>query len=296
MSVNKFIEYLKIEKNYSPRTIESYKRDLEEFGEFYSVETNSSEIQDAGKIHLRNFMMVLSEKGLSERSINRKISSLKSYFKFLLRTGQISHSPAAEIHTLKQYNKVQIPLTEAELENLFDKDYFPDDFPGVRDCLILDLLYQTGMRRAELTALKTKDIDFGQKQIMVLGKGSKYRIIPAGEKLLESIQNYIDKRNQEFPDLQEELLLTNKGEPLYEKFVYNTVNSYLSLVSSKQKRSPHVLRHSFATHLLSRGVDLNTIKELLGHSSLAATQVYTHNNIDQLKKVFNRAHPRSQKN
>lgn len=295
MSIVKFLDYLEYEKKYSPQTLLNYKLDLDAFQKFYQVETNSSDICEASKIHLRSYLMKLSGESLSERSINRKISSLKSYYKYLLKIEQIQISPVSGIKTLKQYNKVQLPFSEDELNSLFSSvDIFPQDFNGFRDRIIMDLFYQTGMRRNELIQLKTQDINFSDKNLKVLGKRNKERIIPINDKLLIQLKNYLDSRSNAFSEPTDLLFLTPKGKPLYDKFVYNIVNHYLSLVSTKYKKSPHMLRHSFATHLLNRGAELNAVKELLGHSSLSATQVYTHGSIEQLKNVFNQAHPREQ--
>jgi len=297
MSVPKFLQYLQYEKNYSFNTIESYRSDLEEFREFYFSETAEEEISDAQKIHLRSYLMNLSQSSLSERSINRKITSLKSYYKYLLKIGEIEISPASGIKTIKHYNPPQIPFSEEELETLFaGEELFPAGFIGSRDRLMMELFYQTGIRRSELIDLKAGDVDFYEKQLKVTGKRNKERIVPLSESLLEQIGKYMEIREAEFPGSAPNLFLTKKGKPFYDKLVYNLVNSYLGQVSTKKKKSPHVLRHSFATHLLNRGAELNAVKELLGHSSLSATQVYTHGSIGQLKKVFNQAHPRERKN
>lgn len=295
MSITKFVDYLELEKKYSSHTVLNYKRDLEEFLEFYQCETGGSDISKASKIHLRSYLMELSGNSISERSINRKISSLRAYYKFLLKIERIGTSPAAHLKILKQYNQVRIPFSEEELSCLFDSDdIFPTDFIGMRDRLVLELFYQTGIRRKELVQLKLQDVDFEAKQIKVLGKRDKERLIPLSEKLLSQLENYMEARNQRFSTTSNLLFLTSKGKAFYDKLVYKIVNSYLSLVSTKQVKSPHILRHSFATHLLNDGAELNAVKELMGHSSLAATQVYTHSSIEQLKKVFNQAHPREQ--
>lgn len=293
MSIVKFLEYIEFEKNYSPQTILNYKIDLNEFQQFYQIETSNADINKASKIHLRAYLMKLSGESLSERSINRKISSLKSYYKYLLKIGQIETSPAVNIKILKQYNKVQLPFSEEELHHLFSsKEIFPDSFEGIRDKLILDLFYQTGMRRSELINLKVQNINFSDRNIKVLGKRNKERILPVVDSLLSQFETYLNLKQNQFPESGDLIFITSKGKPFYDKLVYNIVNSYLSLVSTKHKKSPHMLRHSFATHLLNRGAELNAVKELLGHSSLSATQVYTHGSIEQLKSVFNDAHPR----
>lgn len=296
MSIPKFLHYLELEKNYSSLTLKSYGDDLEEFQNFYQGQTSSDKLELAKKLDIRNFMSHLSETSLSERTINRKISSLKSYYKFLLKIGEIDRSPTSGIPSLKQYNKVQIPISEEEMGNLFEMaDVFPDGIIGVRDRLVMELFYQTGMRRSELIGLKVSDIDFSQKQLKVVGKRNKERLIPLSDLLLKSLTEYLELIESPVSQSDSLLFLTEKGKPFYDKFVYNLVNTYLSHISTKQKKSPHMLRHSFATHLLNRGADLNAVKELLGHSSLAATQVYTHGSIEQLKKVFNQAHPRERK-
>lgn len=297
MSISKFLQYLKVEKNYSAHTIKSYGDDLTEFLEFYQSETSNPEIEQAQKLDLRNYIFRLSENSLSERSINRKVSALKSYYKYLLKIGEIEVSPATGIKTLKQYPRVQVPFSEEEMSNLFETEgLFPEGFDGVRDRLMLEMLYQTGMRRSELINLQMGSIDFSQKHLKVLGKRNRERLIPLSDELIKNLLKYREERREAFPDDFTYLFLTEKGKPFYDKLVYNLVNSYLSHISTKRKKSPHMLRHSFATHLLNRGADLNAVKELLGHSSLASTQVYTHGSIEQLKKVFNQAHPREQKN
>lgn len=296
MSISQFLQYLEIEKKYSFHTLKSYGDDLNEFTTFFQKENASTGIEEASKLDIRNFLVHLSSISLSERTINRKLSSLKSYYKYLLKIGEIERSPAAGLKTLKQYNKVQLPFSEDEMLNLFDmEEMFPDDFVGIRDKLMMEMFYQTGMRRSELIQLKPDDVDFAQKQLKVLGKRNKERIIPLSDRLLEEIERYLVFRSHILKNGEKNLFLTEKGKPFYDKLVYNLVNNYLSNISTKQKKSPHMLRHSFATHLLNRGADLNAVKELLGHSNLAATQVYTHGSIDQLKKVFNQAHPRERK-
>lgn len=297
MAVAKFLDYLKHEKKYSEKTIESYQNDLNGFLEFYSSENESNDLSKARKLDIRNFLMHLSQKGLTERTINRKISAIKSYFKYLLKTGDIEQSPTSMISTLKHNNKVKIPISEDEIQKLLSMEgVFSDDFDGCRNRLIIEMFYQTGIRRAELIGLKVSDVDFSGQRIRVFGKRSKERLIPIGEDLSNKILTYLNERNKRIENDNGSLFLTNNNKALYDKFVYNIVNDYLSVVSTKMNKSPHILRHSFATHLLNHGANLNAVKELLGHSSLAATQVYTHSGIEQLKKVFNSAHPRSGKN
>lgn len=297
MSIQKFVDYLRLEKNYSEKTIESYQNDLNGFVVFYLREHSTHEIACADKTDIRNFLMHLSRSGLSGRSINRKISSLKTYYKYLIKVGEIEKSPAAMVSSLKHNNKVRIPFSEDEILNLFKlPGIFSDDFEGNRNRMILELLYQTGIRRAELIGLRLSDVDLVEKRLKVIGKRNKERLIPINDELNEHLNSYIEERNTLFGNELDNLFLTKRGKALYDKFVYNLVNNYLSIVSTKTNKSPHIMRHSFATHLLNRGANLNAIKELLGHSSLAATQVYTHSGIEQLKEVFNKAHPRSDKN
>ncbi len=297
MSIPKFLQYLQYEKNYSFRTIENYHADLKEFQKFYISETTQENISHSQKIHLRSYLMSLSQSSLSERTINRKISSLKSYYKYLLKIGEIKTSPASGVKIIKHYKEVRIPLSEEELICLFENEkLFPAGDKGIRDRLILELFYQTGMRRRELIDLKITDVDFQEKKLKVTGKRNKQRIIPLGDGILAQLKQYIELRQSRYGNEVSHLFVTEKGKPFYDKLVYNLVNSYLSHVSTKKNKSPHILRHSFATHLLDHGAELNAVKELLGHSSLSATQVYTHGSIEQLKKVFNHAHPRERKN
>jgi integrase/recombinase XerC len=240
----------------------------------------------------------LSDYGFSEKTINRKIAAVKSFYKFLLKTDTISKNPAVALSSMKVHKKIPVPFSETEMADLFDSNVFSDDFEGQRDQTIITLLYTTGMRRAELINLKETDIDFHKKELKVLGKRNKERIIPLLDKTLLLINTYLDSKNQYFKDYiitEPYLFVTKKGKKLYDMLVYRLINSYLSKVSVKHKKSPHMLRHTFATHLLNNGADLNAIKELLGHSSLAATQVYTHSSVQQLQNVYKKAHPRSKK-
>ncbi|HIC32651.1 MAG TPA: integrase, partial [Flavobacteriaceae bacterium] len=233
---------------------------------------------------------------ISNRSINRKISSLNSFFKFLIKTEYIKINPLVKHKALKTSKKVQVPFSEEEINSVLNKISHADSFEGVRNKLIIELFYATGIRRIELINIKLKDIDLESKTVKILGKRNKERVIPLLNILIDSIKKYLEKRKSlEVIEDKDYLLLTVKGVKLYETLVYRIINEYFSLASSKVKKSPHILRHSFATHLLNQGAELNAVKELLGHSSLAATQVYTHNSIAELKKVYAKAHPRSKK-
>jgi len=238
----------------------------------------------------------LVEKGLSNRSINRKVSALNTYYKFLLKIQHIQINPLAKHKALKTSKKIQVPFSEEEIETALDDLNFQDDFEGIRDKLIIELFYSTGIRRIELVDLKLTSFNLDNKTLKVIGKRNKERIVPLLETVKQTLLRYLKKRKELGYALNEEhLLLTRKGHKIYETLVYRIINEYFSLASSKVKKSPHILRHSFATHLLNQGADLNAVKELLGHSSLAATQVYTHNSIAELKNVHIKTHPRSKK-
>ena len=294
--IQHFLDYLALEKKYSLLTITSYQKDLEDFKVFYNQEENSSEIHLAKKVHLRAFIMHLTQENKSEKTVNRKLSTLRSFFKFLIKEKILSINPIEQIHSLKRKKEVVVPFTQLEISNLLDnEEFFSDDFDGVRDRLMIDLLYQTGIRRAELINLKESDIDEVQLSIKVLGKRNKERLVPISKYLLEEILIYKEIKKKEQLNQYTNLFVTKKGKPLYDTLVYSKVKHYLSLISVKNKKSPHMLRHSFATHMLDSGADLNAVKDILGHSSLSSTQVYTHGSIENLKKVFNQAHPREQK-
>lgn len=291
--VQKFLDYLQYEKRYSALTIRSYKSDLHQFFEFidstYEL-TSPSEIHHS---HIRTWIAELSDKDIARKSISRKVSALKSFYKFLLKNEQVKSNPTLKVITPKLEKKLPVTIQKDNLNTLFDKIEFTEDFQGMRDRLIIDLLYNTGMRRAELISLRFDSIDIYNSALKVLGKGNKERIIPMSPAIVERIKAYIKLRQTEFPENTEDLFLTNSGKKLYPKFVYRKVMHYLSLITSVDKRSPHILRHSFATHMLDNGADLNAVKEILGHASLASTQVYTHNSIERLKQVYRKTHPRS---
>ena len=294
MLVKSFLEYLQLEKKYSKHTIEAYQNDLISFREFIKVEFQQSDLENVNYNQIRNWIVNLVNKGISNRTINRKMSSLKTFYKFLQKTEVIDFNPLIKHKALKVEKKIQVPFSFDEINNVLnvlDKD---DDFETLRDKLLVEILYSTGLRRIELINLKETDINLNEKTIKVLGKRNKERILPLLEPVSLTVSKYLElKKLKGFRN--EQLLVTSKGDKLYETFVYRAVNLYFSNVSSKVKKSPHILRHSFATHLLNEGADLNSVKELLGHSSLASTQVYTHNDLDQIKKVYNKAHPRSSK-
>ena len=296
MSFKPFIDYLLLEKNYSSHTITSYNKDLESFGEFILDEYQTNSIDQVHYSQIRNWIVSLVDNGISNRSVNRKISSLNAYYKFLLKTETITVNPLAKHKALKTNKKVQIPFSEQEMNVVLDELALETDFEGLRNKLIVELFYATGIRRIELIQIKLSDIDLHNKTLKVLGKRNKERYIPLINSVIDSLNAYMTERNSLiFIKDKNHLFLTKKGLKIYETLVYRIINDYFSKASSKVKRSPHILRHSFATHLLNQGANLNAVKELLGHSSLAATQVYTHNSIAELKKVYSNTHPRSNK-
>lgn len=296
MAVAAFLSYLELEKNYSKHTLNAYSRDLADFSDFCEEQFQITEIDTVDYSIIRSWLIFLVNGGLTNRTINRKIASLKAYYKFLVKSEQIPTSPLKKHRALKTEKKIEVPFSESEMEKILTIIPFENTFEGIRDKLIIEMLYATGMRRAELIGLKTDSINFSNATVKILGKRNKERIVPLVPSLFNLIHDYIGQRN-ELDAMQDEsyFFLTKNGHKIYETLVYRIINKYLSKVSPKLKRSPHVLRHTFATHLLNRGADLNAVKELLGHSSLASTQVYTHNSIAELKKAHAKAHPRSKK-
>lgn len=296
MSFQSFTDYLLLEKNYSALTVNAYHSDLESFLLFINETYDTDSINKINYAQIRTWIVFLVEKGLSNRSINRKISSLNTYYRFLLKIKAIETNPLVKHKALKTSKKIQVPFSEAEVSNVLDDFNFDTDFEGVRNKLIIELFYSTGIRRIELIELKMVNFNLDNKTLKVLGKRNKERIIPLLSSVIKTLHRYIDERHKlESIEDNDYLLLTQKGVKLYETLVYRIINDYFSNASTKVKKSPHILRHSFATHLLNQGADLNAVKELLGHSSLAATQVYTHNSIAELKKVHVNAHPRRKK-
>ncbi len=296
MLLQAFLDYLLLEKKYSSLTVNAYKKDIESFLFFLNEEEQNNTIIEVNYAQIRTWIVSLVQKGIANRSINRKISALNSFFKFLLKIEEVKINPLSKHKALKTSKKVQIPFSENEITTVLDQISHNSDFEGLRNKLIIELFYSTGMRRIELINIKLKDADLENKTIKILGKRNKERIVPLLPSIAESIVNYKTERNKlEVITDQTHLFLTKKGVKIYETLVYRIINDYFSKASSKVKKSPHILRHSFATHLLNQGAEINAVKELLGHSSLAATQVYTHNSIAELKKVYAKAHPRSKK-
>ncbi len=296
MSFTAFTDYLLLEKNYSKLTVQAYKADLNAFKAFVAETFEQEDVKMVNYAQIRSWIVVLVESGITNRSINRKISSLNTYFKFLVKIEVIHHNPLSKHKALKTSKKVQVPFSETEIANVLDVLNFDNSFEGVRDRFIIELFYSTGIRRIELVNLKLKDVDTSNNTIKVLGKRDKERMIPLLYSVKKTLQEYLDKRHDLEGKKQDGyLFLTKKGTKVYETLVYRVINHYFSQASTKLKKSPHILRHSFATHLLNEGADLNAVKELLGHTSLAATQVYTHNSIAELKKVHLKSHPRNKK-
>ncbi|MBP6584491.1 MAG: tyrosine-type recombinase/integrase [Flavobacterium sp.] len=291
-----FKDYLQMQKNYSLHTVKAYVKDIEEFDSYNKIHFEQDSIDIVGYSQIRSWIVSLVDGNISASSVNRKISSLKSYYKFLLRIKQIEQSPLLKHKALKTPKKIQIPFSEKEVDLVLNQIIYPDGFEGIRDKLIIDMFYTTGIRRAELINLKLSSIDINSNTLKVIGKRNKERILPLLPIIISQIKMYIIQRNA-IQDIKntEQLFLTQKGVKLNDSLVYRLINTYFSTISEKVKKSPHILRHTFATHLLNNGADLNSVKELLGHSSLASTQVYTHSSLSELKKVYSDAHPRNQK-
>ena len=294
MLIKKFLDYLQLEKNYSYNTLAAYKRDLNQYN-IYIIENNGDlKIENADYKIIRSWIVSLVSSNISNRSINRKVSSLKSFYKFLIKTDTIKSSPLKAHSPLKQSKKIQVPFSQEEINSLLDSDFFTNDYKGVLQKSIIAFFYFTGVRRIELINIRESDISLESSTIKVMGKRSKERIIPILPKLKKSLEDYREIKSKFTGNTSPEYLFISKnGKQLSEKFVYRTVNEYFKLVSPKIKKAPHVLRHSFATHLINEGADINSVKELLGHSSLSATQVYSHTSMERIKEVFKNSHPRA---
>jgi integrase/recombinase XerC len=296
MKIASFLQFLEYEKRFSSHTITAYKKDLEQYCEYLIEECGLNNVGEAQHQHLRSWMVSLISEGRKPKTIHRKLSTLKSYYRFMISRGWLTHNPTEHVVAPKTASRLPAQFQKETLHRLFDLIPFEDDFPGVRNRLLLELLYATGMRRSELINLKTEDVNTSLQQIQIKGKGGKTRLVPVSRELLKKIEHYLKIREENFPQLTiKNIFVTDKGKVLYPKFVYRVANKYLSLVSDNEYKGPHALRHSFATHLSENGADLNAIKELLGHSSLASTQVYMHNSIERLKKVYQQAHPKAEK-
>ena len=292
----KFPDYLLKEKNYSVLTVLAYGKDLQFFQKFLKRDFDNIPLEEVSYTLIRSWVVFMIDDGMSNVSVNRKIASLKAFYKFLLKTKQIEINPLAKHKALKTPKKIQIPFSEEELNKVLTQIEYKEGFEGLRDKLIIDLFYTTGIRRSELISLKISNIDLLNSTIKVIGKRNKERIIPLLPIITQQLKSYLFERKL-LPLIVEEniLILLSNGNKGNETFVYRLINNYFSNVSEKVKKSPHMLRHTFATHMLNHGADLNSIKELLGHSSLASTQVYTHSSLAELKNVYQNTHPRNQK-
>jgi len=293
-SVLSFIDHLKFGKRYSAHTIRSYKDDLEAFMTYVRIDFGGLELRQISPAVIRSWLASMKDQGLSSRSLNRKISSLRSFYKYQLKVGMVEVSPMGAIISPKMNKRLPVFVEQKEMAMLFDKVQFPDDWEGRTDRLALAILYYTGMRLSELVGLRESHVDSGNRTVKVLGKGNKERVIPVNAVLMAAMREYCDQKRVELESPDKEFLLVGKkGRKLYPKYVYRLVREYLAQVTTIGQKSPHVLRHTFATHLMNAGAGLNPVKELLGHASLAATQVYTHNTIEKLKDIYKKAHPKA---
>lgn len=294
MAIQAFIDYLSLERKYSEHTCKAYQKDIREFATFCQEHYELEDLNQVDYSLVRSWIVALLENKVTNRTVNRKIASLKAYYKFLVKTGQLDQNPLSRHKALKTPKKVEVPFSETEMELLLQEIPFDPGFEGIRNKLVIDLFYTTGIRRSELIQLKLSDLDLANNTIKVLGKRNKERFIPLLKATRDLLEGYLKERDAlEVIQEPEYLFLTSAGKRMYPTLVYRIINGCLSQVSTKVKKSPHVLRHTFATHLLNKGADLNAVKELLGHASLASTQVYTHSSIAELQKVHARAHPRN---
>lgn len=288
MYLEDFINYIKSEKRFSKHTITSYETDLNQFFNYIEAECQITNPKDVSFKLIRNWISSLLENNLKSTSVNRKISSLKSYYKFLLVSNYVETNPTLKLISPKSSKRLPVFVEKDNMDSLFDKDFFEDSYEGKRDKLIIELFYFTGMRLSELIHIKTSDIDKVNSQIKVIGKRNKERLIPITFNTLKDLNEFIN-----FYEIENFLFADGNGKKMYPKKIYRIVNKYLTKISSIKKKSPHVLRHSFATHMLNNGADINAIKEILGHANLSATQIYTHNSIKKLKNVHKQAHPKA---
>ncbi len=289
---DRFIAYIQFEKRYSPHTVVAYTGDLNQFFKYLLEQYDETDIRHVDSPMIRSWLVFLMEHEISTRSVNRKLTTLKSFYRFLIREGVVETNPLLKINSPKTSKRLPAFIEREKMDILLDENVWNDDYPGRRDKLIVELFYATGIRLSELVNLKVSDFDFHHSTIKVLGKRNKERLIPFNKKLEGLILEYISVKDKEF-GCRPEFFLTNKGKKIYPKLVYLIVTGRLREVTTLNKKSPHVLRHTFATHLLNNGADLNAVKELLGHANLSATQVYTHNTIDKLKKIYKQAHPKA---
>lgn len=295
MLIDSFLDYLRLEKNYSGKTVVSYGIDLAQFEEFVRNENEGITLLEADADLIRQWVVSMMDKnvGYTSTSVNRKLSSLRSFYKFLLMKKEITEDPTRKVIGPKNKKPLPFFIKESEMNELLDETDFGNGFKGCRDRMIIEMFYATGIRRAELIGLNDVDVDFGSSLIKVTGKRNKQRLIPFGEELRESLVDYVNVRNEAIPERSEAFFIRESGERMYDGMVYNLVKRHLSKVVTLKKRSPHVLRHTFATNMLNNDAELGAVKELLGHSSLSTTEVYTHTTFEELKKVYKQAHPRA---
>lgn len=294
-SVTAYLDYLRYERRMSPHTIIAYQTDLEQFERYAEQSFQLQDLTEADAVVVRTWTLTLMEEGVTTRSINRKISCLKSFYNYQQKMGKVEDNIMQQVVSPKMSKRLPQFVEEQDMNRLFTADMFEENFEGRRDRAIMELFYSTGMRLSELMNIKLTDIDCYEKTVKVLGKRNKERIIPLNHVAIEAIEKYLSIYEQEFGEMNKNscIFVTSKNRKLYPKAIYNIVRKYLDCVTTIDKRSPHVLRHTFATHMLNNGADINAIKEILGHSSLAATQVYTHNSIEKLKSIYKQAHPRA---
>lgn len=289
-----FLKYLLVEKRYSNHTIISYRNDLEQFFAFLQTLGHSGLVAEVSSAEVRAWIVSMMDSGISAVTVHRKISCLRIFFRWLRKEGFVDHNPMERVVLPKRKKKLPVFVGEESLDNLLDNYDFGNDFAGIRNRTIIEMLYLTGMRRAELVGLRRGDVDLNSNVLKVTGKRNKQRLIPVIDSFRTRLEEYIEVRDRSIASpVDDWFFLTDAGNKLYDKFVYNTVKRYLTMVTTIEKKSPHVLRHTFATHMLNHGADLNSIKELLGHANLSATQIYTHNTFEKLKKVYKQAHPRA---
>jgi integrase/recombinase XerC len=291
-NIQLFLDYLRYEKRNSPNTFTAYENDLHQFVSFGKELIEDFSVENADHHLIRQWIISLMDQGVTSRSVNRKISTLKSFYKFLMRQGIIDKNPTDRVIIPRMGKKLPVFVQEREINYLLDGGFFGNDFQGKRDKAIITLFYGSGIRLSELKNIRIQDLDLKEKTVKVLGKRNKERLVPFPLEIATVVKEYLEERNELFGDVSDVVFLTDKGEPIYSKLIYRIVIKHLSLVTTLDRKSPHILRHSYATHLLNRGADLNAIKELLGHSNLAATQVYTHTTFEELKKIYKQAHPR----
>lgn len=289
-----FLQYLKIEKRYSPHTVRSYLNDLGQFESFLESLGQTDDPSEVTSHDIRAWIVSMLDTGYSAVSVHRKVSCLRVYFRFLRREGKVKSDPVQKVVLPKRKKSLPVFIEEKAMQTLLDDYSFGDDFAGIRNKTIIEMFYLTGIRRSELIGLKDSDVDLADASVKVTGKRNKQRIIPLVTSFVKNLEDYIRMRNADVGNISGEwFFVTAKGNKLYDKFVYNIIKGYLAIVTTADRKSPHILRHTFATHMLNKGADLNSIKELLGHANLSATQVYTHNTFEKLKKIYKKAHPRA---